>query len=437
MKKILLILTAMLFLLSACTGAVPDSGNTVKTNKSLTQLRLSDAKPLIPEEFDYEDTSYQSVAERSNAFGLKTAEKLLADDENLLYSPYSAYLALSCISAAADGEAKEQLREALIPAGMTDEDFHRANALLLGLALNDFAEPLEIATLICADDSYTLDKEFAQNALDRYRGETASVDFQSPGSKEAVNDWASKKTNGLIPNVLDSDPAPETIVVLANSLYFSGRWDWEFDPDQTEPLPFKGIKGETEAPFMIHTGEQRYYEDDSVQALRMSFIGSSAMTVILPKEGVSVREVIEMLSEGAANTFAFENRKGTFRLPRFKTETKHDLKDTLKELGLPVMFDETVNSFGGLVEEEIGLPVYISNVFQKAYIEVDEKGTTAAAVTVIEAPASEAPPEEEPPPFEMTVDRPFIFLLTQRARAGEVILFIGAINIIENGDQSD
>jgi serpin B len=430
MKRIILLALGLLLLVSACTNIVPESGNTVKTDKGLTQLKLSEPKPLLPERFDPEDASYLSAAESSNAFGLKTAEKLLCEDENLLYSPYSAYLALSCVSAAASGEAKEQLNEVLNPKGMTDEDFHIANAILLGLALDDYAKPLEIATLVCADDELSLNKDFAQNALDNYRGETASVDFGSPSAREAINDWVSKKTKGLIPNVLDSEPAPETVLVLANSLYFSGRWDWEFDPDDTSPLPFKGTRGETEVPFMIHTGEQSYYEDDSVQAIRMSFVGGSSMTVLLPREGVSVRDVIGMLSDGFVDKTDFSAHKGTLKLPKFKTDTKHDLAQVLKDLGMTVMFDGSVNSFGGLIEERIGDPIYISSIFQKAYIEVDEKGTTAAAVTVIEAPASDMPPTEEPPPFEMTVDRPFVFLLTQRAGAGEVILFVGAINNI-------
>jgi serpin B len=432
MKRIIILTMGLLLLLSACADTVPDSGNTVTSGKGLTQLKLNEPKPLLPERFDPEDASYLSAAKSSNTFGFKTAEKLLRDDENLLYSPYSAYLALSCVSAASSGEAKEQLSEVLNPEGMTDEDFHKANAILLGLALDDYTKPLEIATLVCTDDSYTLNKVFAQNSLDNYRGETASVDFGSPGAREAINDWAGKKTKGLIPNVLDSEPAPETVLVLANSLYFSGRWDWEFDPDKTAPMPFKGENGETEVPFMVHTGEQSYYEDDSVQAIRMSFVGGSSMTVLLPREGVSVREVIGTLSEGFMEKAEFSAHKGTLRLPKFKTDTKHELKQVLKDLGMTVMFDGSVSSFGGVIEEKIGNPIYISNIFQKAYIEVDEKGTTAAAVTVIEEPASAMPPAEEPPPFEMTVDRPFVFLLTERVRGGEVILFVGAVNNIEN-----
>ncbi|OQA48667.1 MAG: Serpin (serine protease inhibitor) [Firmicutes bacterium ADurb.Bin300] len=430
MRKILLISAALMFLLSGCRGLVPKTDDLERTTQGLAQPLLNEPKPLLPDKFDHEDKAYVSAAEKSNEFGLAVSEKLLTDSENLLYSPYSAYLALSCISAGASYKAKEELTNVLVPEGMTDEEFHRANAVLLGLLMDDETKPLDIATLICTDDDIAPDEKFAQNALDNYRGETASVDFSAPGAKDAINSWAYKKTRGLIPNALSDDPGPASVLVLVNSLYFSGRWAWEFDPEKNESLTFKGAKEETGATFMVKTGKQRYFEDEQVQAVKMDFRGSSSMAVILPKEGISVHDVIKALSEGSLE-LSFNDHKGTLKLPRFNIDTSHELNEVLEELGLKVMFDSSVNSFGGIAREELPAPVFISRVFQKAAIEVDEKGTTAAAVTVIEAPAAEPPPEEEPPPFEMIVDRPFILLLMQRARASEVILFVGVVNNID------
>lgn len=434
MKKCAMLFAILcMMLLIGCSGTIDSlltdgpggTQNTSSKDAVFKQVQLGAPQPLTP--IDTGDKPYAEACAKANTFGFSLAEKLYKKDKNLLVSPLSVYLALSCISNATAGEAEKQLEAALYPKGFSEEQFNKANATLLGFLLQDTAKPLEIVALVCTDDELVPGKAFAGIAQDYYRGETAYADFDKPGAKDAINAWAEEKTKGLIKGLLDKDPLPETVCILANSLYFSGRW-YYFDDAKTVEQVFKGAARETKAPFMTYTGDIDYYEDDSIQACRLKFTGSSQMTVILPKEGTGVDSIVRDMDGYQKKLKDMPERKGTLKLPRFGMDNSNDLVQPLKELGLTAMFDSRVDSFGSLLEKPILLPVYISEVFQRARVEVDEKGTTAAAVTVAVAPGASMPPPNEELPFQMTVDRPFVFLLTERVREDEAVLFIGVVN---------
>ena len=272
--------------------------------------------------------------------------------------------------------------------------------------------------------------------MDYYRGSAINVDFSSRDAVGAVNQWASDNTDGLITDVVQEFD-PDAVAAIANAIYYSNRWAWEFNPEQTTEDVFHAPTQDTTAFYMLREGdEQIYYEDDRVQAMPLKFKsgnGSNSalgggMYIILPKTG-SAAELLSSMT----NDYFDEIRSGSISatgkllLPRFSIENEiKGLREALKSLGVPLFDPISAPLTGGLVEEDIG--VWMSDAVQKAVINVDEKGTTAAAVTVMVMERGDYMPEPTEP-FEMICNRPFVFILYENTYdGGNQILFTGIVN---------
>jgi serpin B len=298
-----------------------------------------------------------------------------------------------------------------------------------------YYNPLRIANAIFVDKKVTMRKDFAQTFMDFYRGASINVDFSSQAAVHAVNGWASDNTNGLIKNIIQKFD-PDTVAAIANAIYFSDRWAWEFNLNQTKEDVFHAKDGEeSRAFYMLRQGDgQSYYEDEKVQAMPLRFKHDGVMYIILPKKGTGT-DATELLSSMTNEYFkkiksGFELAKGKLLLPRFSIEKdlgeKEVLKDALVSLGIPLFAGAPL---AGLIEEKP--PLVLTAAIQRALIKVDEKGTTAAAVTVLPAsPTSVGVGKKpEPKPFEMICDRPFVFILCERTYdGGDQILFTGVVN---------
>jgi serpin B len=295
----------------------------------------------------------------------------------------------------------------------------------------DYHDPLRIANAVFVDDGLTLKREFTQAFADCYLGSAMTVDFSAPEAVAAVNQWASDHTEGLIEEIIQSF-SPDTAAAIANAIYFSDRWGWEFSPEQTEEDAFYAPEGESTAHYMLREGETLdYYEDERVQAMPLAFTTNGGMLIILPKDGDAKGLLASM--DGAYFKRIMSGtleRPGLLKLPRFSINGDViDLKDALKALGVNLFDSAAAPLTGGLIEE--AFPMWVSAAVQKAVIDLDEKGTTAAAVTVIMMEAGAAMPEEKDPlePFEMICDKPFAFVLYGRTfDGGSQVLFTGVVN---------
>ena len=398
-------------------------------------------KKLEAPVYGHRDSAAENAAKGANAFAFRFGSELVKNtgDSNFVCSPYSVWLPLAALVNATDAEHKDELLAALGASGITESDISRASSRMLynltkqqnleGEYSKDYHyNPLKIANAIFVDFGMRLKREFEQMFADYFRGTAMSVDFEHPEAVDAVNQWASENTDGLITNIVQEFD-PDTVVAIANAIYFSDRWTWEFNPDETTENVFHSPNGNTTAQFMLREGDiLPYYEDDLVQAIPLTFKSGGGMYIILPKSG----EATELLNSMTNDYFTTicegtELKTGKLLLPRFKLESDvMDLKDALILLGVP-LFDEAASPLtGGLIESDI--PVWLSSAVQKAYIEVDEKGTTAAAVTVMTAPAGAAPPEPTKP-FEMICNRPFVFVLYEWTYdGGNQVLFTGVVN---------
>lgn len=392
--------------------------------KPVVMQKLS-AAPLLAPDYDQQ----QSVA-NVGAFGFALANKLYKPGENMVVSPYSVWLTLAALANATDQSALPQLLKAL-GVDMRADELNKAVSRQLyeltgneGKGQNSY-NPLAIANAVFVDQDEKLNTAFAQKFLDYYRGAAMNVNFQDPSAVDAINAWAKEQTKGLIPEIVQEIPK-QTVAALANAVYFSDRWVWEFNEKDTQKLVFHSAKGDTDAMFMLHDGTGiPYYEDAGMQAVDLSFKSGGGMTILLPKDKDAGKLLGSLSGERFSEILANAGHAtGKLLLPRFKMDSAYTLNDALKAMGVP-LFDANDPKLTALVQST---PAYIAAALHKAVIEVDEKGTTAAAVTV-EMMAGSAMPLPTAP-FSMTCDHPFVFVLHRYAGGAEQVLFAGVVNTL-------
>lgn len=399
--------------------------------------------PLIDPWEAGKNTAAETAAQGANDFAFRLSSTLLENQEdqnaNFVCSPYSVWLPLAALVNATDEQAKPQLLEAIGAAGLSDSDVNTAaSRMLYGLTGERYnkwfqednlpaIEPLKIANAIFVDRTQTVTPEFAKVFASDYLGESISVDFSSPDAADAVNQWCSDNTDGLIPKIIEQFDS-STVAAIANAIYFSDRWDWEFDPDNTKNDVFHAPSGDVTSPFMLRDGDGlQYYEDDVLQAMPLEFTSGGGLAVLLPKDG-DAKGLLSSLTDERLNDILHgtQPRSGKLLLPRFDmTSESMDLLDTLNILGVPLLDPENPAITKLLSTAD---PLYITDALQTAKIKVDEKGTTAAAVTIMAmAEGAYIVPQTEK--FEMNCNHPFVFVLYgDTYDGGSQVLFTGIVN---------
>jgi len=255
-----------------------------------------------------------------------------------------------------------------------------------------------------------------------------ALDLRNTQEAEAeINQWASDQTHGRITGIANGmiDPV-YTDLVLANAIYFKGKWLYPFDGKLTRERPFHPAAGSAKNLLMMEMSTKFTYRKGSgYQAVRLPYMGYDlAMYIFLPDSGSSPAKLLQIMNGDNWRRMTmpgFNEREGLVVLPKFKLENTLALNAPLKAVGMKTAFDQKKADFSGMFTD----PHHISEVRQKAFVEVSEEGTEAAAVTAI-AVASAGFEPNPPKPFEMIVDRPFLFTIVD-ART-EMILFMGLVN---------
>lgn len=382
------------------------------------------------------NTSTKPVISGANdfAFSLSAALAEHNGDSNLICSPFSVWLPLAALVNAIDTANQEVLLATLGSAGIKAEDINNAASRMLydltnqRETLEHTYNPLRIINAVFVDNTVTLQQDFAQVFADYYRGISINVDLQSQDAVDAVNMWASNNTNGLIQDIVQRF-GPNTLAVVANAIYFSDRWQWEFNPEDTKEDIFHSPTGDETAHFMLREGSaQLYYEDEKLQAIPLNFKTGGGMYILLPKDGDATGLLTSMTEEYFSEIQAnADYATGKLLLPRFSVDSgAMDLKDVLSTLGVPLFDESSAPLTGGLIEED--MPIWLSAVMQKALIKVDEKGTTAAVVTVVVGDGASL--IEFTGTFDMKCDQPFVFILYDDNISTGVkqVLFTGIVN---------
>jgi serpin B len=364
----------------------------------------------------------RSVIDASNtfAFGLLREVNETRARANVFISPLSASMALGMTLNGTAGETFDEMRRGL---GFGTQNLDEINAsyqsliaLLRGL---DRRVEFSLANAIWYRD--TFGPQVAQSFLTTTRtffdARVAGLDFTAPSAVGTINDWVKQSTNGKISEIVKEIPA-NVVMYLMNAIYFKGAWREQFDPAKTRPAPFRLGSGEVvDVPTMSRSLEVRVGSFAGAQIAELPYGGGAyVMTIVLPGEGQSVDALVAQLSSGTWSnaTANLHETEAPVSLPKFRLEWEAKLNDELQRLGIVKAFGDA--DFTRL-SPSAGRSLWISEVKQKTFVDVNEEGTTAAAVTSV------AIADSAPTPF--TVDRPFLFAI--RERISGTILFLGKI----------
>jgi serine protease inhibitor len=373
----------------------------------------------------------KQAASALNAFGFDLYRTTTSAGGNEVFSPVSIELALAMARAGAVGDTASQM-DSVMHAAYGSGNGNGLNSLdqaLAGLS-GSYPNPLgsqqtvslHVANAPFAQRGYSLKQPYLDILAGRFDAGLRLADFAGDptGSCKLINDWISDQTEGRIPKLLDGlDPL--TRLVLANAIYMKAPWQAAFRPESTKDSPFTRIDGtKVTVPTMsLPLDSATYASEPGWQAAELGYVGGSlAMTLILPDDLPTFETKLDATLFDQI-TGALRSTPGELTLPRFKTETRIDLNETLAAMGMPSAFDTARADFSGITDQE---RLFISQVVHQANISVDEKGTEASAATVVAIAAASASPTNL---VTFHVDRPFVFAV--RDRNSGAILFLGRI----------
>ncbi len=355
----------------------------------------------------------------SFAFGL--FQDITAYDESdiVFISPLSASIALSMTAAGAEGATQEEMLRTLGFGGLSVKDLNACNRGIIDLLSSDpEGVELNVANSLWVSDRFILKSRYIRTAGSEYSARVSNLDFSDPASPSVINRWCAENTAGRIDKMIENiDPA--TQMYLLNALYFKGMWTTPFDAANTRKDIFHGNRRDSEVEFMHRTASFPYYIGPEGALLELPYgEGSFVMDIFLPAEGVSAEEFASGLDGEALSTLTglLQSDRIKVTLPKFKAEYETSLNATLQRLGMRDAFTPSAD-FSGMSKE----PLMISEVRQKTFIEVNEEGSEAAAVTSVAVMRTSLAPE----PLEFRVDRPFVFLI--RERTSGTVLFMGLV----------
>lgn len=363
------------------------------------------------------------VIEASNDFAFDLFHDVYRTEEgaNVIVSPLSVSMALGMAMNGAGSETWAEMRHALRFGDLDQKQINDSYRGLIDLlAKLDPATGMQIANSVWYRNDFPFEKRFFDVVSDRFDAEVAGLDFDDLASKNTVNEWVRRQTDGKIAEILERID-PEDVMYLINAIAFHGDWRTRFDPASTQEQPFWRADGSSvQVPMMSQTGTYRYASTPHYQAVELPFgNGAFVMTLVIPHEASGLTALLGAIgATGWRNlTEALVERQVSLAIPRFQLEYEKKLNDTLKALGMELAFIGGAADFTGMSKEE-GRRLFLSEVLHKTFIEVDEEGTQAAAVTKVEVGITSAPPT-------ITADRPFFFAI--RERFSGTLLFVGAI----------
>ncbi len=410
------IYTIALVLFSACLGCANLSKfDYALANKQYHAQKISSIKKTV----------VTPIVAANTRFGFKLfAEVLKADrSRNVFISPSSVAQALAMTYNGASGETQLGMAQALELKGISLQEVNAENAALK--ALLSSPEPqvqLAITNSLWANKNYRFEQSFRTTTQKFYQAQLTNLDFGDRRSEDTINNWVKQSTQGKIDKIVNG-LRTDDVLFLINAIYFKGQWTEKFDKQQTTQLPFH-LASLQQKPMMMmsQTGKYQYFETHDFQAVKLPYgNGRIEMEIFLPKQinGLSGFEQNLNADNWQKWQSQFSLRSGSIRLPRFRMEYEIELKKTLTALGMGQAFSRQANF------ERMGKNMFISEVKHKTFVDVNEEGTEAAAVTSTRMVTLSAPMTPTEAPFRLIVDRPF-FCAIRDQKTGSV-LFMGSI----------
>ena len=391
------------------------------------------APPLALEE-GFTESGMQEVVSANNefAFDLYNEIKLEKPSDNILFSPYSLSSAFAMVYEGAKENTKEEIKEVF---HFPETNILRPNFAAIYNQTNALNKNylLRTGNALWVEETFPLIKDYSKNVESYYGGKSVNLDFinKTEASRKTINDFISEQTNKKIPELIEQGIlSPVTRLVLTNAIYFEGEWLVPFNKSHTKDLDFKTDSLDIiKSSMMVLKADAikdskhnfKYADLNSLQILEFPYKENLVMTFILPSENIAslgpiTLEKYNSWKDGLENS---NNRIEYISFPKFKFDTEYTLNEHLIKMGMPDAFNEQAN-FQGISKESL----FISIVIHKAYIEVDEQGTKAAAATAVVMDLTSIGPPSYRTKF--IADHPFLFLIEDN-RTGE-ILFLGEVN---------
>jgi serpin B len=404
---------------NACTSAVAPN-----TNTNTTPGTQSPPLTALPRALTVRETMVRDAA---NAFTFALWGRIDAAqrDSNVFVSPLSASFALGMTLNGAATTTADQMRTSLQFGGATLADIDGGYQSLIALLTSlDPTVQMQIANSIWYRHDFPFRQSFFDTTKVYFNATVRGLNFNdATGSLATINGWVNTATNGKIPSVL-TDISSQNVMFLINAIYFKGSWRAKFDSAQTTSSTFNASGGASQPARLMHRVDSlSYAETATYQAADLPY-GNSAfsMTVLLPKAGTDVETLAASLTPATWQTLAasFQTRKMDFFLPKLALKYERKLNDDLKALGMIAPFNTSGADFTQLSPPPTGNQLYIDFVKQNTFVDVNEEGTEAAAVTTVGIVATAMPVYPV-----MRVDHPYIFMLRERLTG--TVLFMGKI----------
>lgn len=381
-----------------------------------------DDEPLKP--FDSIAKSQQIVkANNDFAFSLFKEIAQTETENNFMISPVSASLALGMVYNGADGETKQAFANIFNYGNTTLEETNIVNQNIIeNLTRTGSGTTFKIANSLWVNNNFPVKETFLKTNQIYYFAEVQNKDFSDPKTLGTINDWVSNKTNGKIPNVLNEISA-NAVLYAINALYFKSDWKFRFNPEDTKELPFRLDNGTLKQVDMMSMEQDlKFMANDVFSSVELPYKNDKyTMTLMLPLADKKVNDIVTILNSENwidwKNSYLVQDIKIT--MPKFTFSYEKQFNDALTNLGLGIAFSNNAN-FSNLSD----LDTKISFVLQKTFIDVNEKGSEAAAVTAVGVETTSIGESEH-----FLLNRPFLFVISEKETGS--ICFMGEVSIPE------
>ena len=359
-------------------------------------------------------------------FGVELFQTSLEDGKNTLISPLSVLYALAMTANGADGETLAQMEQVL---GLDSKNLNSFMLAYMALLSDDLS--LANSIWFTDDPAFVVEDSFLQTNADYYGASIYKTPFDE-GTRNDINNWVKKHTDGMIPEILDKLPQ-NAIMYLVNALAFEAEWEETYEKNQVWNGEFTTADGTRQDVGMMHSEEYAYLEDDLAAGFIKYYEGRKyAFAALLPNEGVTVAQYVDSLTGGhLLDLLSAPEQVTTFvTMPKFEMEYDIEMGEALQAMGMTDAFDDVLADFSRLgTYTGEGQNICISRVLHKTFISVAEQGTKAGAATAVEMVTEGALLIEDY--REVVLDRPFVYLLIDCET--NLPFFIGTMMNVQDG----
>jgi serpin B len=363
-----------------------------------------------------------TVIAQGNAFGIELFKQVATgSQDNLMLSPLSASTALTMLMNGSEANTKTQLGQMLGYGSMNQTEVNAIyKSLVSQLLVADPSVELKLANAVFYDNPFQVKPSFITTLSTDFMAKTQALDFRSSNALKTINNWASENTNGKIEKVLDQID-PNAVMFLMNALYFKGIWTNQFDKDQTKNASFIRSNGESiQVPTMHGDIPYKTFTGENFVAIELAYGRQNfVMDIIMPTNSLEsfLSQFDAELWNEIANGFSTITNpsEAPLAMPRFKFSYEKVLNNQLQAMGMTDAFDPSLANLTPISDEDI----FVSFVKQNTFVDVNEEGTEAAAVTTIGIELTSMP-------TGVVINKPFLFVI--REQTTNTLLFMGQVN---------